>query len=193
MDWLTFFSNIISSLFNLLSKLAWPSVVLLTLYFGKEKIYKLLTSLRSIKYDKLQVDFEVEAVEVLVKTQEELPVTHDDKYEQLRSTLKSVHALPALMTAWNRIESAVEAAYIRSGINEKLRSNMPTFYMQSLMHSGYINKEQFSIFNSLRDLRNRAAHSDFFDLPPTSLENYVDSAVNLISFLDSIAPETENI
>lgn len=194
MDWITFFSKFIDSLFNLIAKLSWPAVVFFMIYFGKDKILILLTSLRSIRYDKFQADFEVGSTEAADKAEELLP--HPDKnqkrYQMLQTQLMEVDPLTSIITSWNYIDEAIRDALERSQIEFKRRSYTPTFHMKTLLEHNLITKEQFDLFISMRDLRNKAVHNGLWEISSIALENYITSALNLLTFLESIHNKAED-
>ncbi|EPA6637445.1 TPA: hypothetical protein ACXIGT_001338 [Serratia marcescens] len=193
MDWLTFLSKFIDSLFNLIAKISWPAVVFFIIYFGKDKILTLLTSLRSIKYDKFQADFEVGSTEAANKADELLP--HPDKnqkrYQMLRAQLIEVDPLTSIITAWNYIDEAIRDALERSQIEFKRRSYTPTFHMQILLEHNLITEEQFELFISMRNLRNQAVHNSLWEISSIALNNYIESALTLLTFLESINTKPE--
>lgn len=195
MDWLTFSSKFIDSLFSLVSKLAWPGVVFSIFYFGKDKIFVLLSSLRTIKYDKFQAEFEAGTSEAAHKAEEVLPDQNQelDHYQNLRKELMEMDPLTSIVTAWNLIDKAIRNALERTGIDFKRRSYTPTFHMQKLLESNFINSGQFELFVSMRNLRNNAVHNSLWDITPSAFENYIESSLNLLSFLDSIAPDMNNV
>lgn len=196
MDWLTFTSNLINSLFNLISKLAWPTVVILIFYLGKDKVFELLPALRTIKYDKFQAEFEAGTTEAVHKAEEVLPDQDEeqdkDYYQNLREELMVMDPISSISTAWNYIDKAIRNALERTGIEFKRSSYTPTFHMQKLLENKLINPEQFELFVSMRNLRNRAVHSTSWYISPSALKNYIESSLNLLSFLDSIEPELDN-
>ncbi|HEW9968901.1 TPA: hypothetical protein VGT10_000912 [Enterobacter cloacae] len=194
MDWITFFSKFIDSSFNLIAKISWPAVVFFIIYYGKDKILILLTSLRSIRYDKFQADFEVGSTEAADKAEELLP--HPDKnqkrYQMLQAQLMEVDPLTSIITSWNYIDEAIRDALERSQIEFKRRSYTPTFHMKTLLEHNLITEEQFDLFISMRDLRNKAVHNGLWEISSIALENYITSALNLLTFLESIHNKAED-
>lgn len=194
MDWITFFSKFIDSSFNLIAKISWPAVVFFIIYYGKDKILILLTSLRSIRYDKFQADFEVGSTEAADKAEELLP--HPDKnqkrYQMLQAQLMEVDPLTSIITSWNYIDEAIRDALERSQIEFKRRSYTPTFHMKTLLEHNLITEEQFDLFISMRDLRNKAVHNGLWEISSIALENYITSALNLLTFLESIHNNAED-
>lgn len=164
------------------------------IYFGKDKILILLTSLRSIRYDKFQADFEVGSTEAADKAEELLP--HPDKnqkrYQMLQTQLMEVDPLTSIITSWNYIDEAIRDALERSQIEFKRRSYTPTFHMKTLLEHNLITKEQFDLFISMRDLRNKAVHNGLWEISSIALENYITSALNLLTFLESIHNKAED-
>lgn len=190
MDWLTFSSKFIDSLFSLISKLAWPGVVLSIFYFGKDRIFALLSSLRTIKYDKFQAEFEAATSEAVHKAEEVFPDQDEeqDHYQNLRKEMMAMDPLTSIVTAWNYIDKAIRNTLERTGIEFKRHSYTPTYHMQKLLENKLVNSEQFELFVSMRNLRNDAVHNSLWDITPSALENYIESSLSLISFLDSIEP-----
>ena len=184
MDWLTFISKFIDSLFTLIAKLSWPAVIFGIAYFGREKIFNLLGSLRTIKYDKFQAEFELGSSEVVHKAEELLPEPDksQDHYQILKAQLMDSPPLTSVITAWNYIDLAIRNALERSQIEFKRNSYTPTFNMNTLLEYNLITKEQFNLFVSMRNLRNQAVNNGLWEIPPTALENYIDSALNLLTF-----------
>ncbi|MBZ7617220.1 hypothetical protein FML13_12430 [Klebsiella michiganensis] len=194
MDWLTFISKFIDSLFTLIAKLSWPAVIFGIAYFGREKIFNLLGSLRTIKYDKFQAEFELGSSEVVHKAEELLPEPDksQDHYQILKAQLMDSPPLTSVITAWNYIDLAIRNALERSQIEFKRNSYTPTFNMNTLLEYNLITKEQFNLFVSMRNLRNQAVNNGLWEIPPTALENYIDSALNLLTFLETIHPKLDN-
>lgn len=190
MDLLTFVSSIINSI-------AWPMLVAGILYFGRNDIFRLIRTVKSIKYDKFEMMFEQKAAQVADEAEN---ISGGNNYEQekykdflFRSPYESV------MKSYMKLEDALHNAVLRKreeGIIQNsdfshnktldLHNYNGSQLMGILLKKNLITPELSTLHDQLRSLRNMAAHKQDFYISPEAAKNYADSTITLIDKLNEM-------
>jgi hypothetical protein len=182
MDWLTFIVEITKAV-------AWPASVVVAVLLIRKPLYDLLPFLKKFKYKEFEIEFSEKVRELRKETQELLVVDAQDaelidsdrhRYKQLIE----ISPRAAIVEVWLQLETAMIENIRRHGLAEEssiLHGHSRLGHV--LLHEGIINKQQFDIFHELRNLRNRAAHAEDFELKTSDAENYVESALLLATHL----------
>ncbi len=178
MDVLTFLSELVKAV-------AWPATVIVLVVLLRKPIVELIPLLHRLKYKELELEFSQEIselkteVEAIAKEKgEEAPSTASTSSNLLSLVAFSTRA--AIMEAWLEVESAsvaVASSFWGKSPNETLR-NMPKLG-EYLLQCNVIDGKQLSVFNKLRQLRNKAAHAQELDLSENDARSYVELATDL--------------
>ncbi|CFQ30622.1 MULTISPECIES: hypothetical protein [Yersinia] len=185
MDFFTFISKIIDSI-------AWPVVVFLILYYGRDDILKLVRTLKSIKVgDQFEAIFSDEAEKLAQETSEVIPDTNTDQYVDIRASLLAKDPRAAIMEAWIRVEKSAFEALERKHGQTFIPERNPITLIRKLVNDEILNTRQANVLQSLRLLRNQMAHNIDVELAAADAESYIDSAVTIISYLDSFTPKPQ--
>lgn len=184
MDWLTFISKMTSSL-------AWPIVVLLVLFYGKDDFMRLLRVLKSIKLgNNIEATFSEKAEEIASQASEVIHEAQNCQDINLKDELLSNSPRDSIYDAWVKIEQSAKKAL---QLKDKYRysaqdSSPPLKLIIDLKKEGIINVKQAKLIDSLRKLQLELARIEDGNLPYNDVENFIDAAISVIKFLDSYTP-----
>lgn len=182
MDWKTFIVEILNAV-------SWPVATVIGVWLFRKPIYDLIPLIRKLKYKEFEMEFSEKVRELKKESEKALPtdesqspglVENKSKYFQLLD----ISPRSAVLEAWLELETAMVDNINRHGLVKHegiLRGHSRLGHV--LLNENIINKAQFDLFHKLRDLRNRAAHAEEFELGREDAEYYIDSAVLLSSHL----------
>ncbi|BBG89074.1 hypothetical protein [Aeromonas caviae] len=178
MDVLTFISELIKAV-------AWPATAIVLVVLLRKPIVELIPLLRKLKYKEIELEFAQEVYELKAEVEaiakekgEEAPSIASTSSNLLNLVTFSTRA--AIMEAWLEVESAsvtVASSFWGGPPNETFR-NMPRLG-EYLLQCKVIDEKQLSVFNKLRQLRNKAAHAQELDLSENDARSYVQLASDL--------------
>jgi len=178
MDVLTFLSELIKSL-------AWPVTTIILVFLLRKPIVEFIPLLKRLKYKELELEFSQEVselkaeVEAVAKEKGEEPPLVSVRSEQLLE-LVSFSTRAAIMEAWSEVESAsvtIASSFWGESPSCTFR-NMPKLG-EYLLQCKVIDQKQLSVFNKLRQLRNKVAHAQDMDLSEKDARSYVQLASDL--------------
>jgi len=160
MTMLEFISSIISSL-------AWPISILITILIFKNPLSEVVISLRKIRYKDLEMEFEK-----LKLTAKALPETIESKaipeaerliYSSLEEQMGDIAPRSpegAVLIAWAAIETAISSAVMRLAISPESPAYRSVVHnMECLEKYTDLDKAIFPMLNELRAVRNHSAHA----------------------------------
>lgn len=178
MDVLTFLSELIKAV-------AWPLTAVVLVVLLRKPIVELIPLLRRLKYKELELEFAQEVSELKAEAEaiakekgEEVPSIASTSSNLLNLVAFSTRA--AIMEAWFEVESTgvtVASSFWGQSPNDAFR-NMPKLG-EYLLQCKVIDEKQLSVFNKLRQLRNKAAHAQDLDLNENDAKSYVQLASDL--------------
>jgi hypothetical protein len=178
MDVLTFLSELIKAV-------AWPLTAVVLVVLLRKPIVELIPLLRRLKYKELELEFAQEVSELKAEAEaiakekgEEVPSIASTSSNLLNLVAFSTRA--AIMEAWLEVESTgvtVASSFWGQSPNDAFR-NMPKLG-EYLLQCKVIDEKQLSVFNKLRQLRNKAAHAQDLDLNENDAKSYVQLASDL--------------
>jgi hypothetical protein len=206
MDWMTFVVGVLKAI-------AWPSTLLGLTFWLRKPIRDLVPLLRKLKVKEFELEF-VEKVEQLdinahpkpreptvqfsldapgeangqgeAATNANTPVKKLTREEEVLR-LAPLSSRAAIMEAWGEVEAAsAEAAASRWG-----PGNHPETFRtmarlgEYLLQSKVIDDGQLVAFNTLRDLRNKAAHAEELNIGVNETRKYVELAFALAKHIRS--------
>jgi hypothetical protein len=182
MDWLQFFSSIVDAL-------AWPTAVVILVYFLRKPVTELVPLLQKMKYK----DFEMEFGRKLAEAREEMALERPSESEDTISPqeeriieLARVSPRAAVTEAWRWVELAtLEAA--RNLLGNEFKNKTATFQaIRKLERDDRMDAGAVALMRELRGLRNDAVHSPEFALSIESALEYVETARQLVGYLKTI-------
>lgn len=178
MDVLTFISELTKAL-------AWPLALVILVILLRKPIIEVFPSLRRLKYKEIEVEFAQEVSELKA----EVEAIAEEKGEEAPSiistssnllNLVSYSTRAAIMEAWLEVESSsvsVASSFWGQPPNNIVR-NMPKLG-EYLFQCKVIDENQLSVFNKLRQLRNKAVHAQDLELSEDDAKSYVVLAADL--------------
>lgn len=178
MDAFTFISELIKGV-------AWPVTAIVLVVLLRKPVVELIPLLRRLKYKELELEFTQEVfelkaeVEAIAKAKgEEAPLIYSTSSNLLNLVDFSTRA--AIMEAWLEVESAsmgVASSFWGKAPNEEFRriSKLGEYLLQCRV----IDETQLSVFNKLRQLRNKAVHAHDLELSKNDARLYVQLASDL--------------
>lgn len=150
MDWLQFFSSVISSL-------AWPAAVVALACLMRNPLAKLIPLVRTLKYKDLQIDIgtQLEAAREQVDAIRDTPATATEEPPLSFKALAQADPRAAILSAWLPVEIELTAIAKKSGAN----AFTPMLKLLSeLHHKGILDQLLFDTLVKLRRIRNSAVH-----------------------------------
>ena len=167
-------------LIKIIETLAWPGVVLISVYLLRKPITELIPQLKKLKYKELEMEFNHELEALSKKSQEsrarveiEAPKEEEDYYLQ---QVKEVSPRAAIMESWLELEAtAISTAQHFKITPEKKRIN---FHMavQALRKNDVLTDQDIANINDLRALRNKAAHEIDFPITEDEAAKFMEIA-----------------
>ena len=184
MEWKTFIVEIIKAI-------SWPASMLVGIWLLRKPLFDLIPLLRKLKYKGLSLEFSKEVKEAKQEAEQAIPVSNQQKSAIEKATKKYLQLLDvspraAILETWIELETAMINNIRRHELvnkSEFLRGHSRLGHV--LLEEGIINKAQFDLFHKLRELRNRAAHAEDFELPRKDAADFIDSALLLSEHLRS--------
>ena len=164
MDTLTFFANIINSL-------AWPIVVTTAIVIYRVPISQVILSLKRLKYQDLEIDFEKELAELKTEVEQvtllqleeanhgrELPAA--TSLQSQIEQIASISPASAIALAWSAVDSELQQTVTRLAISADSPSYVSALrHIEILKEQKLIDAEMYHILQRMRILRNKAAHT----------------------------------
>ncbi len=159
MDVLTFLSETIRFI-------AWPATSVVLVALLRKPIIELIPLLRRLKYKELELEFS-QKISALEDKAESMYREHPENEEGISQgnnhilNLAAFSTRAAIMEAWLELESAAieVASSFWNQPPSNLFKNNPKMG-KYLWQCNVLNKKQLDIFNTLRQLRNKAAHAE---------------------------------
>lgn len=171
--------------------LAWPTAVMLIALMVRKPVIELLPFLRRLKYKEIELEFskelaqlklEAAANESTISQKLQLPASGESQNRLLN--IASVSTSAAILEAWSELESASIA--VASSFWSQPPSDAFKNYSRLgdyLLQCKVIDEKQLTIFNKLRELRNKAAHAIDLNLSEAEVRTYIELASSLIAHI----------
>ncbi len=182
MDWKTFISSMIGSL-------AWPAAFMMAVLLMRRHIAALLPYTRSFRYKDFEISFEKDMAHIRDQVKTTLPETGmaSDRHRKLYS-LSSISPASAVLEAWEAVEKSAGLYILAQNSDLVLDIETPYKQMEDLLLncSRDVDMKKIKIFRELRILRNKAAHAPQFHLTRDQARGYVDLALPLADYFDTM-------
>jgi len=187
MDWLQFFSQLISSI-------AWPAVAMIFLFLFKNELSKIIRRIAHLKYKDLELDFEKvkQQAEILhLEDTREEPALESPVFTSLEDQiLDAVERAPsaAILLAWSGLETSIAAAVSRLAISPDSPSHRsPIHNIETLARNNRLSKSHEKLLHEMRMLRNKVAHEQdsMLSITQDQAMNYAATAIDLIKHFES--------
>lgn len=182
MNWLDFLSSIIASL-------AWPIVILITVFMLKKPLIERLAVLKSLKMKGIELDFS----ESLEELEEKYVEKYNDKDDVIEAwdlaidkkieELTKIDPGTGIIYAWTELETTLRNKTSLGSVNH----NRPTSainLMKEAINNRMIDEKNYNLFMELRVLRNQITH----DKNSTVSLSYED-AIRYVEFIKQIIHE----
>ncbi len=171
---------------ELVDKLVWPCVVVFGFITLKKPLASLLPLATKFKYKDLELEFGKELKAVTKNVQGAFPELKQDKKSVL---IASTENFPnsAVLEAWQVVDEATEQL-IKSK-DEVVELNSDTRYKQMediLINTNIIDTKKGKLFNELRQLRNKVAHADGFQIGKVEAIQYIELCFTLVEHLTEL-------
>lgn len=179
MDWFQFTASVVGSL-------AWPATLIAAFFILKKYLPAIFPFVERLKYKDFEVEFRKSVQELAEKSQQALPAPDDEQAAAPRNRLYALAELSprsAILEAWLQVETAAAEALQAKDpdLTSKVRMLAPLRLGEMLNRREIINRAQREIFDSLRELRNKAVHIGEATFHPSEVTEYIDLASSLAS------------
>lgn len=177
-------------LVQLILGLAWPLVVVWTVYQLREELKALISRVSHIKYKNAEAKFEHELSVAEAKSSSvAYPAGNTakdskfvSKYDQLWR-ISAISPRASILEAWILIEEAAkQSGYVQGGAC--LHTNVPMF-IESCISKGSLPAEASELIKQLRILRNQAAHLPDFTVSQDEAERYIKLAIKVAEMIST--------
>ena len=180
MDWLTFIAAVLKAL-------AWPLTTIAILIILRRPLLGLIPLLRKLKWKELELEFQEKVVELKTEAAQALPAPPKISFTKPAvsrlSQLAEIAPRGAIIEAWIGVQHAAARALSKRFPDAKV--TWSSVYLGDLLATHQVlDANKLEIYNSLRKLRNQAAHNEDFRIEPRIALDYVTLAEALAAFLD---------
>ncbi len=184
MEWLTFFSSIVSSI---VSSIAWPVSIIFLVYLLREPISRLINLLKKIQYKDIEFEFGEDVHELKTRFAKSLSSTFGDQtpfdkdpWRKLAVTSPGV----CISQAYRELEDAGVSAVQRRHPDLSIKDLRKwSRVLDVLLEDRAIDEEKFYILRELRMLRNQAKRSEDSELTIDDAIGYAEAALSAASYL----------
>jgi hypothetical protein len=186
-DWLTFFSEIVKAL-------AWPGTIITLLVLLRKELPTIAKSLRKLKIKGVELEFGAATKAVATEVKDAVPPTtanarllghsKDETLQKLKA-VSDVAPRAAILEAWLQVEAAAAELIRQSGVPTASLGG-PMRLRDMLLRIEALNPKQIAVFEDLRKLRNHAVHVPEAQFTPAAVENYIDAALTLATYLEDL-------
>ncbi len=181
MDWLTFIAELVKAL-------AWPSAAILAVFLLRQPLLKTLRELKRLKWKDVEVEFDKAVEQVKIEAQKTLPAPsapfRKPELQDMETRLLSLVEISpkaAVLDAWVQVEKEISLLLKRRSIPIDMTPRINLLQMADLVRRHeLLDDHGFWLFNSLRQLRNRAAHEHEEEITEDGALSFISMASDLI-------------
>lgn len=184
MDGFTFTTEIVKAI-------AWPISVVILVFIVRKPIFDLIPLIKKFKYKALELEFSQE-MQSLKVVAEDAFVEHvgnkaDNSKPSIALDLVSFSSRAAIIEAWIELEAAaIEVAGSFWNQDGKVVLRNYSKLGDYLHQSKVLDDKQLTIFNKLRELRNKSAHIETLNLSENDARAYIEMASNLTRHIKNV-------
>ncbi|RED51589.1 hypothetical protein [Aestuariispira insulae] len=178
MDWLTFISNLVSAL-------AWPVAAVTGFLMLRKPVLALLPGITKVKISEFEAEFAKDLQQIKRHTEADSDIQAvQDKALRSRgqelSDMATFGPKAAVLEAWIELETAAKSLLMAHGQSLDYNSRAPYLLIgQMLQDHDLLANKDLTIYHELRDLRNKVAHWDHFQITTEQSREYVKLALQL--------------
>lgn len=167
--------------------LAWPLTILAILLLVRRPLLRLIPLLRKLKWKELELEFEEKIIELKTEAAQALPAPPATQQLMKQSPsrleqLVEISPRTAIIEAWIQLEHAARRALSQRLPDTRVAWSSGQLGELLASHS-LLEKNKLEVYNSLRKLRNQAAHHEDFTIEPRTALDYVVLAQALTNYL----------
>jgi hypothetical protein len=183
-DYLQFFAEVIKAL-------AWPTATVIIVLVLKKPIGRLIRKLQSLKWKDLELDWRKEVIEAEAKAEKAelspVSVLIQSILQGPSLDLAKIAPRQGVLEAWREVELCALDAAKRCGIELSERDQKsPREVIRALHKANRVDAEKVSLFFTLFNLRNQAAHNTSLVVEPDGATDYTLLAKRLAAFLRTV-------
>lgn len=181
--------DILAFIASLVQSLAWPAAIVVCAWTFRAPILKLLSTMRSLKYGDLKMDFgeELTDIEASIQPAENVELSQQDQTENVHFR-KLAEGSPrgAVIEAWLSVEqSLLDLAEVNELDVKGSKGRVPRRLIQELAKRRLISPDIEEQILALLNLRNQAAHvKDMLQITPVDAIRYKELADRLAKGLE---------
>ena len=179
MDWLTFTSNLISSI-------AWPLSVFSVALLFRSELRGLFTSIKKLKWKDVEAEFgdEVEQIREEIKSVESDPDYVDSPVEEKLVRLIETHPHLAVLEGWKTLERSITNLSTKKLGTD--RSRPIQVHIEALAKSELLPKAMANAISNIREVRNKAAHDLDANVSKGTAYVLLDTIADVTAYLDKL-------
>lgn len=170
---------------RIIEVLIWPITILILLFLFRLQIVKLIQRVKEISYKDLKLILqEAEETAKTIKPPKLLdqkilkiePVTLEAFPSERISQIASISPRLAIIEAWLEIERALTEAALKFGFEANTFTQLRKV-IEKLIKDNILERNVIDLFNYLRTIRNRSAHTYELDISISDSMRYVELAL----------------
>lgn len=180
---------------QILTIVVWPVTILIVLFFFRKELKFIFQKLSQISYKDFRANFEKELTAVENKVNQLSPKTSDKDFisdikgiTAYGSLIKIAEVSPkaAIMEAWRNVEIATMYAAEKNNIyvSGQIAGSRA---IKNLISNKFLDSELIEVYENMRKLRNKAAHSVDFALTYDEAERFIENSFEITSRLVQIS------
>ncbi len=166
--------------------LAWPAVVLLSIFALRKPLTQLIPLARKVTYKDLEIEFGQKLKAAAEQARGAFPEIDQDERSRL---IASTEHLPnaAILEAWTAVETATERLIRSRKPDADLNSDTRYKLMEEiLVGEEIIDIKKGKLFNELRQLRNKVAHAADFQVAQSEAIQYIELCFKLADHFNAL-------
>jgi hypothetical protein len=172
---------------ELIDTLAWPVIAIIVLILFRNPLRELLHVARKIKIKDVEIEFGKELKSAQGHAIKAFPELKQDKKTLL---IAQADHFPSttIRDAWRAVDDIAEKLVLKAepelnlDVNERYKT-----LEKKLSNHQLLDTKQAKLFGELRQLRNKVAHAEEFEVNKADAIQYVELCFRLIGYLESQA------
>lgn len=177
---------------ELLEILAWPITTLIIFFSAKDNFLSLLPNIKKLKAGPIEAEFENEIKQV-INEHWELPKIESSPNASSQNDqfleIAKINPRLSIIDAWQQIEFSLKKAALQrfGGYSPPPNVSSPISLIRDLAREDFLSKDDVTLLNELRGLRNQATHLEELGLSYDAAKNYIELAVRIQQKLNDLA------
>lgn len=161
----------------------WPVIAVFILIYLGEPIKNLVPKAQKLRFKDVELEFEQAIQSAAVQAEEAIPDAQENKKSALMARAKNFPST-VIRDAWREVDDVSEALIKVYQPDIQLNSNDRYKRLEeALEEESLLGIKQRKLFSELRQLRNKVAHAEGFEVNQADAVQYVELCYRMIDYL----------